>query len=197
MRAILAISLAVGAFSSLLPLAASAAPAAAARAEAASTEAASAPAAGPAAAPASRRLPITSPVSLAWAGLSWSVKEGFGLPGPGAGNTWDPAFAWVAEDGLHLKVACGPGGWRSAEVWTNAPFGYGTTTFTVSVPLYLDPFTTFGLFMVRAPAARSAPPRRRRRALPSRPPAPRASRAAVGRRLHRGHWRRARKPPGV
>ena len=112
-----------------------------------------------------RKLPVTSPVSLDWAGRSWSVKTGVALPGAGAGSHYEPSHVWVdAAGALVLKVAPRLGvadcsAWSSAEVWTNAPLGYGTYEFQVTAPRFLDPFTTFGC------GSRSAP-----RALPSAPP---------------------------
>jgi hypothetical protein len=115
------------------------------------------------AAAAPRLLPVTSPVSLDWAGRSWSVKTGVALPGPGAGSHYEPSHAWVdAAGGLHLKVAPSPGAagcsaWSSAEVWTNAPLGYGTYEVQFTAPRFLDPFTTFGCGCRSAPAPAPCP----------------------------------------
>ena len=96
-----------------------------------------------------RKLPITTPDTLTWAGQLWYVKSGIQLPGPGAGNPWLPSHVWVEGSDLHLKLApSGPScsAWASSEVWSDKVIGYGNTTFSFTAPLALDPFATFGLF---------------------------------------------------
>ena len=77
-----------------------------------------------------RRLPVSSPLTLDWGGHGWFLKAGIHLPGPGAGSLYDPAAIWVDAAGdLHLKIApsdpAACSGWASAELWTQAAFGYG------------------------------------------------------------------------
>ena len=85
---------------------------------------------------------ITSPISLDWAGLSWSVKTGQNLgPGP---NTFDPQLVSVTEGGA-LRLALTSA--ASSEVWSNTPLGYGTYISHATYPLDLDPQATLGLFV--------------------------------------------------
>jgi hypothetical protein len=83
---------------------------------------------------------ITSPISLQWAGYSWSVKTGGPLD-PGA-NTWVPSLARVDAATGALSLAIAPldpsscnGRWGSSEVWLNEPLGWGTYIFHVTFPL--------------------------------------------------------------
>ena len=109
---------------------------------------------------------ITSPISLQWAGYSWSVKTGGPLD-PGA-NTWVPSLARVDAATGALSLAIAPldpsscnGRWGSSEVWLNEPLGWGTYIFHVTFPLSVS-----GAPSAAPPRAPPAGP------LPHLPPSP-------------------------
>jgi hypothetical protein len=87
-------------------------------------------------------LPTATPQAayrtIKWSGYTWNVKNSHGGavgPGPNAfsdstGNVWvDP------KGNLHLKIMRKNGHWYCAEVWTTAPLGLGTYTFTTVSPV--------------------------------------------------------------
>lgn len=85
------------------------------------------------------------PTTLTFSGYTWEVRAGYGGPGP---NYWEPANAWVDEQGhLHLRLAYQDGQWRCAEVTLTTALGFGRYQFYVEGPLdALDPNVVLGLF---------------------------------------------------
>lgn len=85
------------------------------------------------------------PIYLSFAGYTWEVRSGYGGPGP---NYWEPANAWVDEQGhLHLRLDQQAGQWRCAEVTLTTALGFGRYQFYVEGPLdTLDPNVVLGLF---------------------------------------------------
>ncbi|MDR2990337.1 MAG: glycoside hydrolase family 16 protein [Burkholderiaceae bacterium] len=85
--------------------------------------------------------------TLNFSGYTWNVRpSGTGGPGP---NNWDPNNAWVdpATGWLHLRLTRQNGQWYSAEVYTQARFGFGRYQFwIVGAVDKLDPNVVFGLF---------------------------------------------------
>ncbi len=78
-------------------------------------------------------------------GLQWQARsEALAGPGP---NVWNACNAWLAADGMHLRIDRVNGVWRSAEVYTTDLVGYGRLDFEIATPLHaLDPNIVFGLF---------------------------------------------------
>lgn len=85
---------------------------------------------------------------IEFSGFRWEARDSGGeLQGPGP-NYWSPAHAFCGPDGLHLRVAKREGSWKSAEVYINSFFRFGTTEFTVLGRLdRLDPRVVLGLFL--------------------------------------------------
>ncbi|MHB8839673.1 MAG: glycoside hydrolase family 16 protein [Gemmatimonadaceae bacterium] len=78
-------------------------------------------------------------------GLRWQVRSQE-LSGPGP-NVWNACNAWLATDGLHLRLERVGGAWTSAEVFTTDLVGYGRLEFEIATPLdALDPNVVLGLF---------------------------------------------------
>lgn len=78
-------------------------------------------------------------------GLQWQARaEGRAGPGP---NMWAACNAWLAADGMHLRVDRVNGVWSSAEIYTTDLVGYGRIEFELATPVNaLDPNIVFGLF---------------------------------------------------
>lgn len=78
-------------------------------------------------------------------GLQWQARsEALAGPGP---NVWNSCNAWLASDGMHLRVSRVNGVWASAEVYTTDLVGYGRLEFEIATPLNaLDPNVVLGLF---------------------------------------------------
>jgi len=86
------------------------------------------------------------PTLLRFAGYDWQVKTSTRKIGPGP-NLFSAANAWVAADGLHLRIAKVGGKWNAAEVINTASLGRGTYSWTVAGDLAaLDPNAVLGLF---------------------------------------------------
>jgi hypothetical protein len=86
------------------------------------------------------------PTLLHFAGYDWQVKTSSRKIGPGP-NLFSSANAWVAPDGLHLRIAKVAGKWNAAEVINTASLGRGTYSWTVAGDLAaLDPNAVLGLF---------------------------------------------------
>src|SRR5690349_9875430 len=86
------------------------------------------------------------PTLLHYAGYDWQVKTSTRKIGPGP-NLFSAANAWVAADGLHLRIAKVGGKWNAAEVINTASLGRGTYSWTVAGDLAaLDPNAVLGLF---------------------------------------------------
>lgn len=78
-------------------------------------------------------------------GLQWRARTQ-GLSGPGP-NVWSACNAWLATDGLHLRIDRIGGVWTSAEVSTAEVVGYGRIEMEVASPVNtLDPNVVLGLF---------------------------------------------------
>lgn len=83
--------------------------------------------------------------TLTFSGYEWEVRQ---TPSDrGGANDYDPANAWVDEQGaLHLKIAQHGDKWTSAEVSLRRPLGYGTYVFVVRDVALLDDAAALGLF---------------------------------------------------
>ncbi len=84
-----------------------------------------------------------------FSGYTWRVK-GPGYYGPGPSTFTDATDAvWVdAEDQLHMTIKYAGGTWRSTEVATEEPLGYGDYIFTTRGRLdLLDQHAVLGLFI--------------------------------------------------
>lgn len=78
-------------------------------------------------------------------GLQWQARTQ-GLSGPGP-NVWNACNAWLAADGLHLRIDRVSGAWTSAEVFTTDVVGYGRIEMEVASAVHaLDPNVVLGLF---------------------------------------------------
>jgi hypothetical protein len=86
------------------------------------------------------------PVVLSFDGYPWLVKSSTRKIGPGP-NLFATANAWVAADGLHLRISKVSGKWNAAEVINQASLGRGTYSWTVAGDLNaLDRNAVLGLF---------------------------------------------------
>jgi hypothetical protein len=87
---------------------------------------------------------VQPPLSrLHFSGYEWTVRQIPGNPG-GSRNLYDVSNASVDQKGfLHLRIARGPAGWTSAEVYLPRSLGYGSYRFTISDISQLDPALTF------------------------------------------------------
>jgi hypothetical protein len=88
---------------------------------------------------------------LEFSGYVWNIRQaGRGGPGP---NEWDPANAWVDENGhLHLRLTRKNATWHCAEVFTTQRFGFGQYRFQVTGRLdRLDRNAVLGLFNYPTP----------------------------------------------
>lgn len=80
-----------------------------------------------------------------FSGLQWQARSQ-GLSGPGP-NVWNACNAWLASDGLHLRVDRIGGVWTSAEVFTTSVVGYGRIEMELASPVHaLDPNVVLGFF---------------------------------------------------
>lgn len=87
--------------------------------------------------------------TIEFSGYTWNVKASEAMVGPG-----DNYFSageddvWVDTNGyLHLTITFKNNKWYSTEVFSQAPFGYGTYTFTLASPVdQLDKNAVLGLF---------------------------------------------------
>ena len=87
--------------------------------------------------------------TIEFSGYTWNVKSSKAKVGPGPNYfSADENDVWVDEDGnLHLTISYKDGKWFSSEVFTLAPLGYGTYTFTLASPIdQLDKNAVLGLF---------------------------------------------------
>jgi hypothetical protein len=83
--------------------------------------------------------------TLYFAGLEWTVKDGFSGPGP---NRWSRQNVCVDGPGrLHLRLTDEDGVWKTSEIYTREGFGLGTYQFEIIGELdRLDPNVVVGLF---------------------------------------------------
>jgi hypothetical protein len=88
--------------------------------------------------------------TIEFAGITWTVKSGFGGPGP---NNWSDSTGsvWVDAQGrLHLKIRQIGGVWYSAEVLAQESYGYATYQAKISSnPELYDPNAVVGLFIYK------------------------------------------------
>ena len=85
--------------------------------------------------------------TIEFAGYEWNARAGYGNPG---GNLWSPSRkdVWADQDGLHLTIHKGLGGWYCTDVAIREPLGYGTYEFTVQgSPQDLDKRVINGYFL--------------------------------------------------
>src|SRR5205085_2386983 len=84
---------------------------------------------------AARPSPPQQPREIQFSGHTWLVKDSGGAKwGPGP-NVFSPSTENVWVDGLgrlHLRITKSGSSWRSAEVISNASFGYGTYRWTLA-----------------------------------------------------------------
>lgn len=97
--------------------------------------------------PASAARPAPSgPSTIAFSGLSWTVKQHNRKIGPGP-NFFAASNVSVDADGrLHLRISRSGNRWTAAEVIANASLGYGTYTWRLAPVPQLDPNVVLGLF---------------------------------------------------
>jgi len=85
--------------------------------------------------------------TIEFAGLTWTVKSGYGGPGP---NYWSDSTdsVWVDTEGrLHMKIRQIAGVWHCAEVLAQQSFGYARYTANLSSnPELNDPNAGVGVF---------------------------------------------------
>ncbi len=86
-----------------------------------------------------------APKTLWFSGYQWTVRSGWGGPGP---NRWSAANVWKDTSGyLHLKLSKQNGRWYSAELNTVKRFGFGKYQFQVIGAIdKFDPNVVLGLF---------------------------------------------------
>lgn len=87
--------------------------------------------------------------TIEFSGYTWNVKQSDSPVGPGPNYFSDnEADVWVDADGrLHLKIVLRDGRWYCSEIYTTAPLGYGTYTFTLASRVdNLDKNVVLGLF---------------------------------------------------
>jgi hypothetical protein len=86
------------------------------------------------------------PTVLSFDGYQWLVKSSTRKIGPGP-NLFATSNAWVAADGLHLRISKVNGKWNAAEVINQSSLGRGTYSWTVQGDLDgLDRNAVLGLF---------------------------------------------------
>jgi len=83
-----------------------------------------------------------------FSGISWTVRSGFGGPGP---NYWSDLPALVETDSagnLNLRIQPIGNTWHCAEIAAERSFGYGEYSFELlSNAAILDPWTVAGFFL--------------------------------------------------
>jgi len=86
-----------------------------------------------------------SPETLWFSGYQWTVRSGWGGPGP---NRWSESNVWKDANGyLHLKLSKQNGLWYSAQLSTVKRFGFGKYQFQVIGAIdKFDPNVVLGLF---------------------------------------------------
>jgi len=83
--------------------------------------------------------------TLLFSGYEWSLRDTPSDAG-GSANLYDPANAWVDENGfLHLRIMRKGESWTSAEVSLTASLGYGTYSFVVRDVSRLEPAAIFAI----------------------------------------------------
>lgn len=88
---------------------------------------------------------------ISFSGYNWEVRSGTGGPGP---NTFGASNVSIDANGyLHLKITHDHNTWTTAEVFTDAAFGFGTYQFKiVGRPDQFDTNVVLGLFNYTTPA---------------------------------------------
>lgn len=80
-----------------------------------------------------------------FSGYQWRLRDA--PSGRGGRNVYDPANAWVDEQGaMHLRIAKTETDWSCAEVAMTRSMGYGTYQFVVRDISPLGPAAVFGMF---------------------------------------------------
>jgi hypothetical protein len=89
--------------------------------------------------------------AIDFSGYTWEVRSGTGGPGP---NTFAASNVSLDANGyLHLKISHSKSKWTTAEVFTDAEFGFGTYQFKIiGRPDLLDDNVVLGLFNYPTPA---------------------------------------------
>jgi hypothetical protein len=88
--------------------------------------------------------------TIDFSGYSWEVRSGTGGPGP---NTFVTSNVFLDANGyLHLKISHSKSKWTTAEVFTDAAFGFGTYQFKIiGRPDQFDTNVVLGLFNYTTP----------------------------------------------
>ncbi|HEY2396894.1 MAG TPA: glycoside hydrolase family 16 protein [Rudaea sp.] len=88
--------------------------------------------------------------AIEFSGYTWEVRSGIGGPGP---NTFASSNVSLDANGyLHLRISRGKSKWTTAEVFTDARFGFGTYQFKIiGRPDLLDTNVVLGLFTYTTP----------------------------------------------
>jgi hypothetical protein len=88
--------------------------------------------------------------TISFGGYDWYLRSGTGGPGP---NTFAASNVALDANGwLHLKITRDKGHWTTAEVFTDAAYGFGTYQFEiVGRPDQLDDNVVLGLFNYTTP----------------------------------------------
>jgi hypothetical protein len=88
--------------------------------------------------------------AIDFSGYTWEVRSGTGGPGP---NTFVANNVLVDTNGyLHLKISQSKSKWTTAEVFTDAAFGFGTYQFKIiGRPDQFDTNVVLGLFNYTTP----------------------------------------------
>ena len=103
-------------------------------------------AATPMAATARRPAPGPSgPLTVSFAGETWTVKDHNRKIGPGP-NFFSASNVTVVNEKLQLEINQAGRQWTVAEVIMQGSPGYGTYTWVIETPIALDPNVVLGLF---------------------------------------------------
>ena len=88
--------------------------------------------------------------AIEFSGYTWEVRSGTGGPGP---NTFVAGNVLVDANGyLHLRISQSKSKWTTAEVFTDAAFGFGTYQFKIiGRPDQFDTNVVLGLFNYTTP----------------------------------------------
>jgi hypothetical protein len=90
-------------------------------------------------------LPVVSKI-IRFSGYDWIVRASPSDRG-GEMNHYDPANAWVDQDGhLHLKMGERDGHWTCAGLNLSRSLGYGTYRFVVQDSAHLEPSAVLAMF---------------------------------------------------
>lgn len=92
--------------------------------------------------------------TLEFADRTWTVKTGFGGPGP---CHWTPDNVWVDDEGsLHLRIKHNGETWQCAEIFSTETFQFGSFQWWVNARVdRFDPNVVLGLFPYLGPDGRN------------------------------------------